>query len=48
MQKNVTAGMGGYLGNMASASNMQKRMELTIPVHDRIATLLATAARASA
>lgn len=48
MQKNVRAGMGGTLGQMAVASNMEKTMELSIPVHDRIAELLATLARAAA
>lgn len=45
-QKNMTAGMGGQLGNMALGADMMKRMELTIPVHDRMAQILATVARA--
>ncbi len=39
-QKNMSAGMGGYVGNLAMGTDMKKRMELTIPVHDRMAELL--------
>ena len=48
VQKNMTAGMGGTLGMMAMGSNMSKTMEMTIPVHDRIAQILGTTARACA
>jgi hypothetical protein len=41
-QKNMIAGMGGQIGNMALGTDMSKRMELTIPVHDRMAQLLGT------
>jgi len=44
--KNMTAGTGGYLGSLALGADMMKRMELTIPVHDRVAELLATTGRA--
>jgi hypothetical protein len=47
-QKNMTAGMGGTIGMMAMGSNMTRWMEMTIPVHDRIAQLLGTTARACA
>ena len=47
-QKNMTSGMGGTIGMMAMGSNMTRWMEMTIPVHDRIAQLLATTARACA
>ena len=48
LQKNMMAGMGGTIGNMALGFDAGKRFELAIPVHDRIAELLALAARASA
>jgi len=48
VQKNMTAGMGGMLGMMAMGSNIGKTMEMTIPVHDRIAQILGTTARACA
>jgi ribosomal protein L16/L10AE len=48
MQKNMRAGMGGTLGQMALAGNLEKTMEVSTPVHDRIAELLATLARAAA
>ncbi|HWM84885.1 MAG TPA: hypothetical protein VNO33_03580 [Kofleriaceae bacterium] len=48
MQKNMTAGMGGTIGMMAMGGDMTRWMEMTIPVHDRIAQLLGTAARACA
>ncbi len=47
-QKNMQAGMGGTVGAMAVGFDMAKSMELQVPVHDRIAELLAIAARASA
>ncbi len=48
MQKNLRASMGGTLGQMALAGNVEKTMEVSTPVHDRIAELLATLARAAA
>jgi hypothetical protein len=45
-QKNMIAGMGGQIGNMALGADMMKRMELTIPVHDRMAQILALLASA--
>jgi len=48
VQKNLRAGMGGTLGQMAIATDMQKQMELSIPVHERLAELLAVTARAAA
>jgi hypothetical protein len=47
MQKNLRAGMGGTLGAMAVGFDYGKLFDLTIPVHDQIAELLALAARAS-
>jgi hypothetical protein len=48
MQKNIRASMGGNIGMMAMGSNMQKMMEMTIPIHDRMAQLLATTRQACA
>ena len=47
-QKNVSAAMGGMLGAMAAASNPSKMMELSIPVHEHLAQLLATTYQACA
>ena len=47
-QKNLRAGMGGTLGQMAMAHDMMKTMDVSIPVHERIAELLAVTARAAA
>jgi hypothetical protein len=46
--KNMQAAMGGALGSMAMGFDISKRMELSIPVHDRVGDLLATLVRASA
>src|ERR1041384_8751617 len=46
--KNLTAAMGGMVGGMAMMFDYAKRTELGIPVHDRVAELLATLARATA
>lgn len=43
-QKNLLAGMGGTMGAMAAASDPGKAIELQIPTHDRIASLLASTA----
>jgi hypothetical protein len=48
MQKNMRGGMGGTVGMMAMGGNIGNVMELSIPVHDRIAQLLGTVARACA
>lgn len=48
MQKNLHAGAGGTIGRMATGFDMMKSLELAIPVHDRMAELLAVTARASA
>jgi hypothetical protein len=48
LQKNLRAGLGGTLGQMAIASDLSKQMELSIPVHERICELLAVTARAVA
>jgi hypothetical protein len=45
---NIQAAMGGMVGNMAMGFDYGKRTELTIPVHDRVAELLATLIRAAA
>lgn len=46
--KNLTAAMGGMVGSMAMMFDYGKRTELSIPVHDRVAELLATLSRAAA
>jgi hypothetical protein len=46
--KNLTAAMGGTVGAMAMMFDYGKRTELSIPVHDRVAELLATLYRATA
>jgi len=45
-QTNMTAARGGQIGNMAMGFDMTKRMELTIPAHDRMAQILALVASA--
>jgi hypothetical protein len=45
MQKNFVAGMGGIVGQMATGLDANKQMELSIPVHERIAELLAATQR---
>jgi hypothetical protein len=45
---NIQAAMGGMVGNMAMGFDYGKRTELTLPVHDRVAELLATLLRATA
>ena len=47
-QKNMTAAMGGTIGSMAVGFDYGKRLEMAIPVHDRVAELLATLVRATA
>jgi hypothetical protein len=47
-QNNMQAAMGGMVGSMAMGFDYGKRIELGIPVHERIAELLATLARATA
>jgi len=46
--KNMTAAMGGMVGSMAMGFDMTKRTEAGIPVHERVAELLATLARTTA
>jgi hypothetical protein len=46
-QKNLTGAMGGVVGQMAAGYDFGKIFELTVPVHDKIAQLLALVARAS-
>lgn len=45
---NIQAAMGGMVGNMAMGFDYGKRTELSIPVHERVAELLATLVRATA
>lgn len=45
---NLQAAMGGMVGNMAMGFDYGKRTELTIPVHERVAELLATLIRTTA
>jgi hypothetical protein len=47
VQKNMNAAMGGMVGNMALGFDMAKRMDLSIPVHERMAEILAMSVRAS-
>ncbi|MGZ3423145.1 MAG: hypothetical protein ACXVEE_35110 [Polyangiales bacterium] len=47
-QKNTLAMMGGTYGAMQYAGNPGKAFEVTLPVHDRIATILYTAASRAA
>jgi hypothetical protein len=47
-QSNMQAAMGGTIGSMAMGFDYGKRMDLTIPVHDRVAELLAALVRAAA
>src|SRR5688572_1235290 len=46
-QRNMTAAMGGTVGSMALGFDYAKRLELGIPVHDRVADLFATLIRAT-
>ena len=48
LQKNMSAAMGGYVGSLAMGSSVGSAMELSIPVHDRVAQLLATVHQAVA
>lgn len=47
-QNNMNAAMGGMTGNLALGLDVGKRIELSIPVHDRVAELMATLVRAAA
>ena len=47
-QKNLRSAMGGTLGMMAMGFDMEKMLDIQIPVHDKITELLAQTARASA
>lgn len=47
MQKNMNAGMGGMVGSMAMGFDYGKRMDMSIPVHDRMSEILALAVRTS-
>lgn len=48
LQKNIRAAMGGMVGAMAMGTDLSRQMEMTIPIHDRVAELCATIARAAA
>jgi hypothetical protein len=45
---NLTAAMGGMVGGMSMMFDFSKRTELGIPVHERVAELFGTLARATA
>jgi hypothetical protein len=45
LQKNMLAGMGDTIDQMRLGADMNRTMELTIPVHDRMAHILSTTAR---
>jgi len=47
-QNNMNAAMGGAVGSMALGFDYGKRLELGIPVHDRVADLFALLFRATA
>ena len=47
-QNNMNAAMGGAVGSMALGFDYGKRLELGIPVHDRVADLFALLVRATA
>ena len=47
LYRNMTAAMGGSIASMALGFDYGKRLELAIPVHDRVADLLSTLLRAS-
>jgi len=47
-QKNMMAAMGGGIGSMALGIDYAKRLELGIPVHDRVADLFAALIHATA
>ena len=46
-QKNMNAAMGGAVGSMAMGFDIGKRLDLSIPVHERMSELLATSLRAA-
>jgi hypothetical protein len=46
--QNMTAAMGGGIGSMALGFDYAKRLELGIPVHDRVGDLFAALIRATA
>jgi hypothetical protein len=46
-QKNINAALGGMVGQMALGFDYGKRMDMSLPVHDRVAELLAMAVRAA-
>ena len=45
-QKMANAGAGGYVGSMAMGLDIGKRLESTYPVHEQVAQVIATLARA--
>jgi hypothetical protein len=47
MQKNVNAALGGTVGQMAIGFDYAKRMDLSVPVHERMSEILAMSVRAS-
>lgn len=47
MQKNMNAAMGGTMGNMALGFDLAKRMEMSVPVHERMSEILAMTVRAA-
>lgn len=46
-QKNITAALGGMVGQMAMGLDYGRRMDMSIPVHERMSEILALAIRAS-
>jgi hypothetical protein len=47
LQKNMNAALGGMVGQMALGFDYAKRMEMSIPVHDRMSEILGLSVRAS-
>ncbi len=47
LQKNMNAAMGGMVGQMAMGFDYGKRLEMSIPVHERMSEIIALAVRAS-
>ena len=47
MQKNMNAALGGTVGQMAIGFDYGKRMDMSVPVHERMSEILAMCVRAS-
>ena len=47
LQKNLSAAQGGMVGMMATGMDIGKRMEMSLPVHERMSELIALTVRAT-